>query len=187
MKEVPSHTILTLHNTVSVLRLYWTLKVCQIMTVGTSIHNNCIIMAPGGDSTICRMHSRGQLLCMCTVVSHVISLYTCLKLFRAYSGYIRHETFSFMMSLLAMSLGLRFCASRKGGARGGGWVHPKGAKSMAASGLVFRSNLVSTGRAISVLCRINGGRNKQSHLVGPPFLEFKAHFQLWQVGISRET
>ena len=38
-----------------------------------------------------------------------------LKLFRAYSGYIHHDTFSFMMSLPAMSLGLRFCVSRKGG------------------------------------------------------------------------
>jgi len=30
-------------------------------------------------------------------------------------------------------------------------VHPKGANSMAASGLVFRSDLVGTGRAISIL------------------------------------
>ena len=59
--------------------------------------------------------------------------------------------FSFMMSLPAMFLGLRFCVSRKGGTGGGGWVHPKGANSMAASGLVLRSNLVGTGRAISVL------------------------------------
>jgi len=73
------------------------------------------------------------------------------QLFRAYSGYICHEIFSFMMSLLAMSLGLRFCVSRKGGTGGGGWVHPKGANSMAASGLVFRSDLVGTGRAISIL------------------------------------
>ena len=29
--------------------------------------------------------------------------------------------------------------SRKGGTRGGGWVHPKGANSMAASGLVLRA------------------------------------------------
>ena len=50
-----------------------------------------------------------------------------------------------MMSLPAMSLGLRFCASRKGRTGGGGWVHPKGANSMAASGLVFRSDLVGTG------------------------------------------
>ena len=50
------------------------------------------------------------------------------------------------MSLPAMSLGLRFCVSRKGGTGGGGWVHPKGANSMAASGLVFRSDLVGTGK-----------------------------------------
>ena len=74
------------------------------------------------------------------------------KTFRAHSGYIRHETFSFMMSLPAMSLGLRFCMSRKGGRGGGGWVHPKGANSMAASGLVIRSDLVDNGRAfLSVL------------------------------------
>jgi len=44
---------------------------------------------------------------------------------------------------------------------------------MAASGLVFRSDLVGTGRAISVLFGI---RSKQSHLVGPPFPEFKGLF-----------
>ena len=33
-----------------------------------------------------------------------------------------HETFSFMMSHPAMSLGDRFCDSRKGGTGGGGWV-----------------------------------------------------------------
>jgi len=81
-----------------------------------------------------------------------------------------------MMSLLAMPLGLRFCMSRKGGTGGGGWVHPKGAKSMAASGLVLRSDLVGTGRAISIFFGINGVRNKKSHLVGPSFLEFKVHF-----------
>jgi len=81
-----------------------------------------------------------------------------------------------MMSLLAMSLGLRFCMSRKGGTGGGGWVHPKGADSMAVSGLFFRSDLVGTGRAISILSGINGVRNKRSHLVGPPFPEFKARF-----------
>ena len=55
-------------------------------------------------------------------------------------------------------------------------MHPKGANSMAASGLVLRSDLVGTGRAISVLFGINGVRNKRSHLVGPPFPEFKARF-----------
>jgi len=56
--------------------------------------------------------------------------------------------------------------SRKGRTGGEGWVHPKGANSMAMSGLIFRSDLVGTGRAI--LFGINGVRNKQSHLVGPP-------------------
>ena len=46
-----------------------------------------------------------------------------------------------MMSLPAMSLGHRFCASRKGGTGGGGWVHPKGANSMVASGLSCRKAL----------------------------------------------
>ena len=65
-------------------------------------------------------------------------------------------------------------------------MHPKGANSMAASGLVFRSDLVGTGRAISILFGINVVRNKQSHLVGPPFPELKTHFSATAVGISRE-
>ena len=109
------------------------------------------------------------------------------ELFRAYGGYIRHETFSFMMSHPAMSFGLGFCVSRKGRTGGGGWVQPKGANSMAASGLVFRSNLVGTGRAISILFGINGVRNKLSHLVGLHFQNSRPVFQLWQVGISLKT
>ena len=61
-------------------------------------------------------------------------------------------------------------------------MHPKGANSMAACGLVFRSDLVGTGRAISILFGINGVRNRRSHLVGPSPV-----FHLRQVGISRET
>ena len=60
--------------------------------------------------------------------------------------------------------------SRKGGTGGGGWVHPKGGNSMATSGLVFRSDLVGTGKAISIVFGINGVRNQRSHL------EFKACF-----------
>ena len=81
-----------------------------------------------------------------------------------------------MMSLPAMSLGLRFCLSRKSGTGGGRWVHLKGANSMAMSGLVFRSDLAGPGRAISVFFGINGVRNQRSHLVGPPFPEFRARF-----------
>ena len=55
-------------------------------------------------------------------------------------------------------------------------MHPKGANSMAASGLVLRIDLVGTGRAISILFGINGVRNKRSHLIGSPFSEFKACF-----------
>ena len=46
-----------------------------------------------------------------------------------------------------MSLGDRFCDSRKGGTGGGGWVHPEGANSMAVSE-----------RAISAVFGINGLR-----------------------------
>ena len=63
---------------------------------------------------------------------------------------------------------MMFCVNRKGGTGGGGWVHPKGANSMAMSGLVFRRDLVGTGRAISILFGTNGVRNQRSHLVGPP-------------------
>jgi len=38
-------------------------------------------------------------------------------------------------------------------------VHPKGANSTAVSGLIFRSDLVGTVRAISILFGINGVRN----------------------------
>ena len=51
-----------------------------------------------------------------------------------------------------------------------------GANSMATSGFILRSDLVGTERAISFFFGINGVRNKRSHLVGPPFPEFKARF-----------
>ena len=63
-----------------------------------------------------------------------------------------------MMSHPAMSLGDRFCNSRKGGTGGGGWVHPKGANSVAVSGLHGRKVLVGTGRAISAVFGRNGLR-----------------------------
>ena len=66
-----------------------------------------------------------------------------------------------MMSLPAMSFGDRLCFSRKGVIGGRGWVHLKGANSMAVSGLVSRSKLVGTG---SVLLGINGVGNNASDL-----------------------
>ena len=62
--------------------------------------------------------------------------------------------------MMSLPFGNRFCFSRKGGIGGGVWVHLKGANSMAESELVSRSDLVGTGRAISVLFGINGVRNK---------------------------
>jgi len=99
-----------------------------------------------------------------------------IKHFMAHSAHKRHETLSSMISLPAMSFGDRFCFSRKGGIGEGGWVYPKGANSMAASGFVSRNNLVGSWRVISVLFGLNGVRNKQSHLVGPRFPAFKACF-----------
>jgi len=49
------------------------------------------------------------------------------------------------MSLPEISFGDRFSFSRKGGTGGGGWVHLKGADSMAISGLSFRNTLVGSG------------------------------------------
>jgi len=46
------------------------------------------------------------------------------------------------MSLPAMSFGDRFCFSKKSGIGGDGWVHPRGANSVVASGLVCRNDLV---------------------------------------------
>jgi len=61
------------------------------------------------------------------------------------------------MSLPAMTFGDRFCFSRKGVPKGGGgWVHPKGADSMAVSGLCFRNTLVGPGQATAVLLCTNG-------------------------------
>jgi len=56
-----------------------------------------------------------------------------------------------MRLLPAMSFGDWFCFSRTSlqkdsGIGGGGWVYPKGANSMAASGLISRNDLVGTGR-----------------------------------------
>jgi len=67
------------------------------------------------------------------------------------------------MSLPAMSFGDWFCFSRKGGIEGGGWVHPKGADSMAISGLRFRNTLGGP-----LLCT-NGLRKQSSSVAWYPF------------------
>ena len=49
-------------------------------------------------------------------------------------------------------------------------MHPKGANSMASSGLGCRKALVGTGWAISLLLCMTGLRIRSSDLVEPPFL-----------------
>jgi len=56
----------------------------------------------------------------------------------------------------------RFCFSRKGGIGGGGWVHPKGADSMAVSVLRFENALVGSEWATAVLLCTNGLRKQSS-------------------------
>jgi len=50
-----------------------------------------------------------------------------------------------------MISGDRFCFCRKGRIGGGGWGHPKGADSMAVSGLCFENTLVGSEWATAVL------------------------------------
>ena len=52
----------------------------------------------------------------------------------------------------------RFCASKKGGIGGGGWVSAQSAVHMAAALAGCRKALVGTGLAISLLFDTNGHR-----------------------------
>ena len=63
----------------------------------------------------------------------------------------------------------RVCDSRKGGTGGGGWVHPKGADSMAVSGLRFENTLVGSEWATAVLLCTNGLRKQSSCPARRPF------------------
>jgi len=72
-------------------------------------------------------------------------------------------------SLPAMTFGDRFCFSRKGGIGGGGWVHPKGADSMAISGLRFENALVGSEWATTVHLCTNGLRKQPSCPAWRPF------------------
>ena len=85
--------------------------------------------------------------------------------------------------MMSMSLADRFCVNRKGRIGGGGRVHPKGANSMAVSGLRGRKVLVGT--AWESHFHHFGLINKPSCLVGPPFPW--PIFQLRQVANFRET
>ena len=85
-------------------------------------------------------------------------------------AYRCHETS--MMSLPAESFGDRFCMNRISRAEGSGWVHPKGANCMAASGLSCRKALVGTRRPISVLF----GKNVNVSTCKAPISGFQGSF-----------
>ena len=65
-------------------------------------------------------------------------------------------------------------------------MHPKGAKSLAASGLGCRKALVGTGWVISLLFCMNWLRKQPSVLVGPPFLTMTLFSQSAQAVIGGE-
>ena len=68
-------------------------------------------------------------------------------------------------------------SSRKGGTGGGGWVHPKGADSMAVSELRFESALVGSEWATAVLLCTNRLRKQSSRTAQHPFLVGKPSSQ----------
>jgi len=76
-----------------------------------------------------------------------------------------------------MTFGDRFCFSRKGRIGEGGWAHPKGADSMAISGLHFGNALAGSEWAIAVLLCTNGLRKQSSRPARCPFPAGKHLFQ----------
>ena len=79
--------------------------------------------------------------------------------------------FGCMLSVDTICFEVRFCASKKGGIGGGGWVSVRGAVHMAAALAGCRKALVSTGWTISHLVSTNRLRNHSHPLVGAPFLD----------------
>ena len=79
--------------------------------------------------------------------------------------------FGHMLSVGAIRFEDRFCASKKGGIEGGGWVSAWGGMHMAAALAGYRRALVGTGWTISRLVSTNRLRNHSPPLVGAPFLD----------------
>ncbi len=59
--------------------------------------------------------------------------------------------------------------SRKGGTRGGGWVHPKGKNGIVQPWTGRRKPLLGVEWAVSPVFCMNGRRKQPCHPVGPPF------------------
>ena len=83
--------------------------------------------------------------------------------------------FQIVMSLPAMSLGLTFCASRKGGTGGGGWVSTLGPGNMAASGHSCRNPWSALGGPfLSSFARMGLENGLLAMYIGPEFLAVRA-------------
>ncbi len=68
-----------------------------------------------------------------------------------------------------ISPGDRFCVSRKGVTRGGGWVHPRGENGVVQPWMGHRMPLLETGWAVFLSFCKTGCRKQPCHLVWPPF------------------
>ena len=78
--------------------------------------------------------------------------------------------FGHMLSVGAIRFEDRFCASKKGGIGGGGWVHPGVPCTWQLPWLAREEPWSGSDRTISCLVSTNELRNHSSRLVGAPFL-----------------
>ena len=85
---------------------------------------------------------------------------------------ISSSKFGRILSVGAICFEDRFCASRKGGTGGGGWVHRFGRQCMVAVAAGYRMGLVSAGWLVLLLSCTNERRKRSFHFVGAPFLAF---------------
>ena len=97
-----------------------------------------------------------------------------IKTFLDVSSYIRHETFSFMISFPAMSLGDRFCVTRKGRTGGGGRCTQRVQRPWPLVDSALKTPWLSLGGPFWSYAQM--GRENSSHLVGLPFLAVKLFF-----------
>ncbi len=65
-----------------------------------------------------------------------------------------------MTSLGEFSLGDRLCMSRKGGTRGGEWVHLKGENGIVQPWMGRRNPVLGAGWAVSLVFCLNGRREQ---------------------------
>ena len=87
--------------------------------------------------------------------------------------FLTSPEFGHMLSVGAIHFEDRFCASKKGGIRGGGRVPAWSNMHITATLASYRIALVGTGWTISHLVSTNRLRNHSSPLVGAPFFDLR--------------